>query len=162
MPNTPPRLILEGWFSLLIPAGWTWNEEEGVTCIYQAETGAGSINISLFYRPAGAPASPGELAEQAMNFAQNLGVRLSQHSVKPAMLDRSPGSYIECQDNTGDYWRVWHAARDQRLVLLAYNCPVAEVAREQATIDKIVKSFTWEEPKKPSTPAGASNGRHGK
>ena len=160
MPQTPQRLILQGWFTLLVPPDWVWDEEEGITCIYKPEAGIGSINISLYDCPGAGLASDDELLEQALNFARNLGAKPDPAEASMREVGQGPASYLECLDNAGDRWRVWHIARPGQLALLTYNCAAAEAARERDLIDKMLKSFAWQITGDASD-SGAGHASHG-
>ena len=126
-----------GWFTLQVPEGWEPETEDCVTVV-RGPLGAGVVYLSGGRHAGGRQAGFGG-ADFLARFIRSLGI-----SVEEAAIESSQGIgsriYSYQRESQGSLWWYWSVTDDETALLISYTCATAEVGKEAADIERMVRS----------------------
>jgi hypothetical protein len=142
--GTVARYLWEGWFSIELPEGWDFTEEDGLVSFFRNDAGAvGVLQISGAWRVLADPGDPKEPIQLACDFARSMGWALSEEQISLCTVGGAPASEFNYEDD-GESWRVWHVLGANRIARITYNSDKGDFEVERSACEAIVNSFRWE------------------
>jgi hypothetical protein len=141
--NAPERIVWEGWCSIELPPGWSWNEERGVISIFQ-DAGVGALQMSFARRQREQSVGESEPLELINAWASSRG--WTDLGVQSAILAGSPAALLEHVEGGAEptYWKIWEIVEKKRAALITYVCELPDADVERVARDQIVRSFMWD------------------
>jgi hypothetical protein len=136
------RVVWDGWFSVELPDGWEYKDENDTITVYDPD-GVGALTISAARRHRAALPDAREAADLALKFARQQGWDIKPDEVESLSLGGGPAAKIAHRD-ASDYWEVWQALDQNRLVTLSYVCNAADAPVEAEARKSIITSFKWD------------------
>ena len=148
-------IVFKKFFSVEIPKGWEFDEEEGVVSFFKEGGGVGALQVS-FLKSGGVIGADGDGNSQSsediskdmlaltMAFAENLGIDIAEDDMETVTIDKSHGTYFSFDDG-GTLWKVWAIKGFNKIAPIMYCCSSDDRDNEELkVIDFIVNSFKWE------------------
>jgi hypothetical protein len=126
-----------GWFTLHLPEGWESSTADAVTTL-RSPGGVGTLFVSGG-RHSGGPQESFGRADFLGRFLRSLGLDVDDDSIAclPGVGCRI---YSYVRDTAREHWCYWSITDDETALLLSYTCGRADVGREAAEVEGIVRS----------------------
>lgn len=148
-------IVFEKFFSVEVPKGWEFDEEEGVISFFKDGGGVGALQVSFLKSDVVEVESGEEVMQNAaeiiddmktltMGFAENLGIDVDEQDIEVLTIDKFPCTYFSCDDGE-TFWKVWAIKGENKIAPVMYCCDsINKDSDEPKIIDFIVNTFKWE------------------
>lgn len=147
-------IVFKKFFSVEVPKGWEFDEEEGVVSFFKKGGGGGALQVSFLKSGlgdgdgGGEPQSSEDIIEDMLaltvGFAENLGVDIAEDDIETVTIDKSHGTHFSFDDDE-TMWKVWAIKGENKIAPIMYCCSSENKESEELkVIDFIVNSFKWE------------------
>jgi hypothetical protein len=141
------RVLWAGLFSLELPEGWIFEQDEDIITISREGNGVGALQISFVKRLRQGEATRGEALELALYFIRARGWEVPLDQICLYEVGSSPVSEFDHIDPSIEYssCRTWHILAAKRAACATYVSREEDASLESAECRAIIESFRWEQ-----------------
>ncbi len=134
-----------GWYELLIPDQWEFDEEESPVAFWQPE-GAGALQITSEQLPHRKTNDQMDCFLALKAFLKSVGHELQESSARRYSGEGFEAASTEYLAEGGEeelYWRVWFMTNQEGLLFLTYACRKEDQDTERRDVDSIIESIRF-------------------
>lgn len=134
-------IVFDKFFSVEVPKGWEFDEEEGIISFYK-DSGGGKLQVCFFERSEMGLPTLDEIKDLALGFAENIGLDVGVDDLMMTGIDENDSAYFVSKKD-GATWHVWVVTSEHKTAPMLYISDGSD-NDEFDVIEFIVNSFKWE------------------